>query len=701
MRPRSTAAGRCGGRLRSGGPFPTGRGSAPPAVRPRVALRRAPSARRTPFEAAAAARPPPAGRRQDLPFREEAEAEAGPRREGRAGCPGPSAPARTMSASLDLKSREEKDAELDKRIEALRRKNQALIKRYQEIEEDRRKAEREGVAVTGARRSRPAEAAAQPERRRAEPEAARPAGQAPPAPEEKRALGRERKPAAAAAAAARGSRGGPPPGGRPLRADAGWEGAGADGSGGGPRGRGGRGRRPRGRGGPAGDPGPDRRSQVRRREAGRRPAGGGGVLAGPPFPPQEWEERRRRNIEKMNEEMEKIAEYERGQRDGLQEKNPVRNFLDDPRRSGPFSEANRREGSRRHIRNWGGADFDKVKTGLEQGKEQSSLGRGGGRHRGLTALDMTLSMTGRERAEYTRWKQERDQIDRERLARHRQPTGEWRREWDAEKMDPALKEGSEPGGSSGDKQERSKRPPKLPTFGEFLVEQPGDRHWKIRGHGRPRGSPSKPYSMHDDRWEKEEPGQTFPASAGEDKADVAAVLQAKPQIAAETEEEEDEWEDVSGEEEEEEEEEAEAEANSSQDSSLEGDRPHPSCSPVPPRQPGQLSAVLPALPQEAPAMEGAPLTSLGPAEGYQPVSDWGEEMEMHSPRASNSSQNPLAVPMEELSAGAAGVGPPVLLAMQGSLPVDPPAEGAASAPRAPEAEIKMDSEVPKPKEVAG
>lgn len=31
---------------------------------------------------------------------------------------------------------------------------------------------------------------------------------------------------------------------------------------------------------------------------------------------QEWEEKRRQNIEKMNEEMERIAEYERGQRVG-------------------------------------------------------------------------------------------------------------------------------------------------------------------------------------------------------------------------------------------------------------------------------------------------------------------------------------------------------------------------------------------------
>ncbi|XP_026543542.1 coiled-coil domain-containing protein 9 isoform X1 [Notechis scutatus] len=572
-----------------------------------------------------------------------------------------------MSAELELRSREEKDAELDKRIEALRRKNQALIRRYQEIEEDRRKAEREGVAVTGARKARSAEAAGQPEKRRVETEAARFAGRVPPPPEARRALGRK--------GAATGGRGESQPGARPPRAEAGWAGPGADGEGGGPRGRGERGRRPRGRAGMAGG---DRRSQ-------------------------EWEERRRRNIEQMNEEMEKIAEYERGQRDGLQEKNPVRNFLDDPRRSGTFSEAGRREGSRRHVRNWGGADFDKVKTGLEPEKEPPSLGRGSGRRRGLkTTLDMTLSMTGRERAEYTRWKQEREQIDRDRLARHRQPTGEWRREWDAEKTDPVLKEGSEPRGSSVDKQEHSKYPPKLPTFGEFVVGQSGDRHRKIQGRGCPRGSLPKSYSMHDNRWEKEEADRTLSASAGEDKVEATSVLQTEPQITAVTEEdaEEDEWEDVSGEEEEEEEE--EPEANSSQDSSSEGDGPRPSCSPLPPRKPRQQLTLRPASPQEAAAMEGLPVTPLGLAEGYEPVSDWGEEMEMRSPRASSNSQSLLAALREEPPAGTSGVGSLVPLAAQGSLPMDPPAGGAASvAPRAPEAEIKMDAEMPEPKEVAG
>ncbi|KAM9069805.1 coiled-coil domain-containing protein 9B isoform 1-T1 [Sarcophilus harrisii] len=50
-----------------------------------------------------------------------------------------------------LRKKEQKDEELDRRIVALRRKNQALLRRYQEIEEDRRQAEKEGMAVTAPR----------------------------------------------------------------------------------------------------------------------------------------------------------------------------------------------------------------------------------------------------------------------------------------------------------------------------------------------------------------------------------------------------------------------------------------------------------------------------------------------------------------------------------------------------------------------
>lgn len=47
-----------------------------------------------------------------------------------------------------MSRQEEKDAELDRRIVALRKKNQALLRRYQEIQEDRRQAEQGGIAVT-------------------------------------------------------------------------------------------------------------------------------------------------------------------------------------------------------------------------------------------------------------------------------------------------------------------------------------------------------------------------------------------------------------------------------------------------------------------------------------------------------------------------------------------------------------------------
>lgn len=50
----------------------------------------------------------------------------------------------------------------------------------------------------------------------------------------------------------------------------------------------------------------------------------------------------------------------------------MRNFLDDPRRrNGPLEEPerDRREGSRRHGRNWGGPDFERVRCGLEQERQ--------------------------------------------------------------------------------------------------------------------------------------------------------------------------------------------------------------------------------------------------------------------------------------------------------------------------------------------
>ncbi|XP_067170602.1 coiled-coil domain-containing protein 9 isoform X2 [Apteryx mantelli] len=557
-----------------------------------------------------------------------------------------------MSATLDLKSKEEKDAELDKRIEALRKKNEALIKRYQEIEEDRKKAEQEGIAVTALRRVRPAEG--EPERKWVDKDLSITV-------QEKRVVSDRKSPSApksGRSGAPRGSgRAGLRPSSRSPRAeppgDPAWEGAGGD------RvslaERSGRGRRSRGRGAASlatgGDTGPDRKSK-------------------------EWEERRRQNIEKMNEEMEKIAEYERNQRDGLHEKNPVRNFLDDPRRSGPFQDADRKEGSRRHIRNWGGADFDKVKTGMEREKAWQGPGRRSGPKAGGT-LDMTLSMTGRERAEYVRWKKEREQIDQERLARHRKPTGQWRREWDAEKTDTMFKEGSAaaPGLEEGSRQDEKKRPPKPPTFGEFLSPHRTERRRKGRGRGWSQGAGAKPYSMHDNRWEEKEPlaAEARVEGLGQKVDELASAAFPEPQSSVNPEEDEDQWEDVSEEEEEEED---------SPGSSGEDEAP-PSTSPKAQRPPkaGQAAAPRLHMPPVAPSTGGGPskpLSPFSPVEGHQPVSDWAEEMDLASPRSSLGDSplpGPPAAPDQSRGASGetAGLSPAELAeaSQGGQSPVEP------------------------------
>ncbi|XP_078419095.1 uncharacterized protein LOC144693263 isoform X13 [Cetorhinus maximus] len=265
-----------------------------------------------------------------------------------------------------LKTKEEKDAELDKKIEALRKKNEVLMKRYQEIEEDKKRAELEGMAVT-TRKNRPENLTITITK----------------APNEKRVVSEKR--VFGGASNLRG-----------CETDAGQ------------RFSVGRGQRLR-------------KFVVEESKA------------------KEWEERRKQNIEKMNEEMEKIAEYERSQQEGKVDKNPVRNFLDDRRRSGPLPDGDKRVVNRRNVRNWGGPDFEMVKSGIEKKRWEKGWQEGGLPAQKGT-VDMTLLMTGRERAEYVRWKKEREQIDQERLARHKNSKGEWKRAWDANKTEDMFRE---------------------------------------------------------------------------------------------------------------------------------------------------------------------------------------------------------------------------------------------------------------------
>ncbi|XP_044059377.1 coiled-coil domain-containing protein 9 isoform X3 [Siniperca chuatsi] len=627
-----------------------------------------------------------------------------------------------MSSAVDLKTKEEKDAELDRRIEALRKKNEALVKRYQEIEEDKKKAEQEGIAVTTPRKPRPHEPKTEKENFTVTVDLSKLTGEKrvvndwkPGAPrgrkvsEESDGHGGQSDAHRGQSDAHRGQsdahrgqsdghRGQSDAHSPPRRTGSGRMGRGGQRGGGGRQER--RDREPRTpRDGEPGESGGQGRRGGRRGRGGEGRGGGGGGGEGIGTPggmdkkSKEWEEKRRHNIEKMNEEMERIAEYERGQRPDVDK--PIRNFLDDPRRSGPAPDTDRKEGSRRHVRNWGGLDFDNVKTGAELEKEWTSRRPGP-----KGSMDMTMSMTGRERAEYLRWKKEREQIDEERLARHRNATGQWRREWDAQKTENMFKEDpyvaaegitpeqgsrrargrnsrTEPRGRASDD---SKRPPKEPTFGDFLSQGRTQGPRGDRGRGRGRGQ--KPsYSMHDNRWEgeKEEADkEKEDKTKREEKTKTKKKEEEKPKPPTaqkvekngDGEDDDEEWEDASDGEEDDEavEEGSDSEHDSRGDEKKDKGKEKPAKiknnspkSPAPrsrstsagspkeqrtPRP--KVHIPPPAAVQESPE-GGKPLSPFSPLDSHRPVSDWGEEMEMLSPRSSMGGESPLKPPSVEAS----------------------------------------------------
>ncbi|XP_066490296.1 coiled-coil domain-containing protein 9B isoform X2 [Tiliqua scincoides] len=76
-----------------------------------------------------------------------------------------------------------------------------------------------------------------------------------------------------------------------------------------------------------------------------------------------------------------------------------------------------------------------VEKRRSEGDKHSEVKKERGKSPQKSAGDKSCTLTGRERSEYMRWKKERDQIDLERLARHKNARGEWRRAWDVEKSE--------------------------------------------------------------------------------------------------------------------------------------------------------------------------------------------------------------------------------------------------------------------------
>ena len=123
---------------------------------------------------------------------------------------------------------------------------------------------------------------------------------------------------------------------------------------------------------------------------------------------KQWEAKRRENIQKEEEERKKKAESS----------SPTSRFLVDNDRVDMSKTSGRNE------RSWGGASFNQVIDRVQREKEGFRPGRNKG--------NIELTMSGKERREYSQWKEERSRIDEERKARQKK-TGNWSRAWDQTK----------------------------------------------------------------------------------------------------------------------------------------------------------------------------------------------------------------------------------------------------------------------------
>jgi len=125
---------------------------------------------------------------------------------------------------------------------------------------------------------------------------------------------------------------------------------------------------------------------------------------------KEWEAKRKENVKKEEEAQRKQGAHATG--------SASRFLADDDR-----VDMSRTRGRNEH--SWGGGNFNNVVSRVQREKEASRSGRFRGNNE--------MNLSGRERQEYKKWKEERWRIDEERKARQKK-AGNWSRAWDQPKM---------------------------------------------------------------------------------------------------------------------------------------------------------------------------------------------------------------------------------------------------------------------------
>ncbi|XP_029983325.1 coiled-coil domain-containing protein 9B isoform X2 [Sphaeramia orbicularis] len=250
----------------------------------------------------------------------------------------------------------ERDLELDKKIEALRRKNAALMKRYQEVEEDRKKAEEEGMALQS-RKGKADDLSITISKSTSDSRVV------------------VTKPLSAASPAGKGQQeAGPDKGGE----------------------------------GPPQGAGRGHRKQLTVTMAGKK---GKRVVSERP------------------------------------EKRPGTADMKSPTDDGQARrvESGRGKQPPPHMTKKDTAAQDEVKQGQEYNEEHHRLSELCQEPESLQAFtDLNIPTSKEEQEEYLRWKKEREQIDRERVARHKNAKGQWRRAWDMDKTENMFSDKSVP-----------------------------------------------------------------------------------------------------------------------------------------------------------------------------------------------------------------------------------------------------------------